>query len=270
MELDDIKQHWQSWANEYKKDLRATTKAGTAKQLEVNALIQAIKTISKQNTSVLEVGCGNGYNCFALTKHFPNFDVTGVDYIDEMVNNAATLNNEFATRVNFYQEDILHLYQNDKLKTDYEIVFTVRCLINLNNDELQFEGLKQLAKKVAQDGYLILIENQSSTHGNQNILRESLGLERRSPADFNHFMDETKLLNNMNTLGFELCQQQNFSSLHDILLYCLIPSTNGGVNDYDHPLVHAAADLVTNSGDKYLNAFGEFGQNKLLMFKRNG
>lgn len=270
MELDDIKQHWQSWANEYKKDLRATTKAGTAKQLEVNALVQAINTISMPNASVLEVGCGNGYNCFALTKQFPNFDITGVDYIDEMVNNAVTLNNEFETRVNFYQGDILQLSQHNKLKAAYQIVFTVRCLINLNNDELQFEGLKQLANKVAQDGYLILIENQSSTHSNQNNLRESLGLEHRPPATFNHFMDETKLLKNMDTLGFELCQQQNFSSLHDIVLYCLVPSTNGGVVDYEHPLVRAAADLVTNSGDKYLNAFGEFGQNKLFMFKRNG
>lgn len=270
MELDDIKQHWQTWASEFKKDLRATTKASTAKQLEVNALVQAIKSIPNKNGSILEVGCGNGYNCFALSKHFSKFKITGVDYIDEMVNNAITLNSEFATDVKFYQGDVLKLSEHPDLEDLYNIVFTVRCLINLNNDDLQYNGLKQLTKKVIENGHLILIENQSSTHSNQNDLREGLGLERRSPADFNHFMDEPKLLENMKSLGFELCHQQNFSSLHDILLYCLIPSINGGIVDYEHPLVKSATDLITNSGNKYLNAFGEFGQNKLFMFKHNG
>ena len=42
MELQQIENHWKNWANTFKTDLRATTKSSTAKELEINALVQTI------------------------------------------------------------------------------------------------------------------------------------------------------------------------------------------------------------------------------------
>ena len=113
-----------------------------------------------------------------------------------------------------------------------------------------------------------MIENQRNTHENQNQLRKLSGLNSRDVAKFNHFMDEDLLLSNTESLGLKYEQSYNFSSLHDIVLYTLIPMINGGKIDYEHPLVQASADLINSGGDKLMNSFGNFGQNKLFIFKK--
>jgi len=82
MELNEIENHWKNWAREFKSDIRATTKTRTIKELEVNALFKAIAStplIAQKGCEVLEVGCGNGHNCFMLSDHLPGFSFTGVD-----------------------------------------------------------------------------------------------------------------------------------------------------------------------------------------------
>ena len=271
MELKEIKEHWENWAQEYKTDLRATTKASTAKQVEVHALMLAIQSHcqDREHVSILEVGCGNGYNCFHLQENIPNVSLTGVDYVNEMVYHAKDLNETYGTDIAFYPGDVLDLTGNEHLKTSYDVVFTNRCLINLNSDELQHQAIEQLVEKLADDGYLILIENQWSTYNKQNQLRESVDLKSRKPATFNHFMDETLLLRKMDSLGLTLIEDYNFSSLHDVMLYVLLPMINGGKVDYEHPLVQAAADLTCQNGTELLNGFGDFGQNKLFIFKKH-
>jgi len=271
MELNQIESHWQNWAKEFKTDLRATTKSSTAKQLEINALMQMIgKNINTDDPfSILEVGCGNGHNCFALQQAFAKTDITGVDFIEDMVHHAKELNHYFKTNIPFHQGNILELDQHPEIASDYDVVFTVRCVINLNTDELQHQGIEQLVKKVKTGGLLIMIENQKNTHKNQNTLRQLVDLPARKPAEFNHFMDQQGLLNKANELNLSLIETHNFSSLHDIILYTLIPMINDGEVDYQHPLVQAAADLTNAGEDQLLNSFGDFGQNKLFVFKKN-
>jgi len=271
MELQQIENHWKNWAKEFKTDLRATTKSGTAKELEINALVQAISQYKPSNNdfSILEVGCGNGHNCFALQHAFTDANITGIDFIKEMVEHAQELNVHFKTKIPFYQGNILELAQQKLLKAQYDFVFTVRCVINLNSDDLQHQGIEQLITKVRSGGYLVMIENQMQTHEKQNHLRELTGLKSRDAADFNHFMDETSLLTKAKSLGLKHEKSYNFSSLHDILLYTLVPMINGGKVDYEHPLVQAAADLINAGGEELMDSFGDFGQNKLFIFKKS-
>lgn len=270
MELKQIENHWKNWAKEFKTDLRATTKSGTAKELEINALVQAITQYKTSNDdiSILEVGCGNGHNCFALQHAFKDAKITGVDFIKEMVAHAQELNTHFNTNIPFYQGNIIELTKQVSLNELYDFVFTVRCVINLNSDELQHQGVEQLAAKVRSGGYLIMIENQQSTHDNQNNLREIGGLKPRTAAQFNHFMNESALLAHAKSLNLQHEKSYNFSSLHDIVLYTLVPMINGGDVDYEHPVVQAAADLINAGGDKLMDSFGDFGQNKLFIFKK--
>lgn len=270
MELQHIENHWKNWAKEFKTDLRATTKSGTAKELEINALIQAISQYKTSNKdfSILEVGCGNGHNCFALQHAFTNANITGVDFIKEMVVHAQELNAHFNTDIPFFQGNILKLTQQISLKEHYDFVFTVRCVINLNSDDLQHKGIEQLTAKVRTGGYLIMIENQNKTHEKQNNLRKLVSLNSREVAKFNHFMDESSLLSQAKLLGLSYEKSYNFSSLHDTVLYTLVPMINGGEVDYEHPLVQAAANLINAGGEELMDSFGDFGQNKLFIFKK--
>ncbi|MBL8022478.1 MAG: class I SAM-dependent methyltransferase [Leptospirales bacterium] len=270
MNAEEIHKHWVNWANEFGKDLRATTRTSTAKILEVDALARVISStgLDQQNASVLEVGCGNGHNCFELAKIFPNFTFTGIDYVQEMIDAAEALKSELnVTRTRFSRGDVLRISDSIVGDEQFDIVFTVRCLINLNSHELQIQALDQLISKVKPGGRLILIENSKLTHGNQNDLRASVGLDRRKPAEFNRFLDEDEFVAHASK-SLTLVGREDFSSLHDLILYVLVPMINEGKIDYAHPLVHAATRLSIETSRQFNQAFGPFGQNRLLHFAK--
>ena len=272
MDAAEIKMHWETWAREFETDLRATTKARSIKKLEVNALCNAIKKMNfSQNEvlDVLEVGCGNGYNLFALSQLFPHFSFTGVDYIPEMIEHAKTIQGEDKDKyaqIDFQVGDILQLDTNEILRESYPIVFTDRCIINLNSTELQLKALKQLSSKVNAGGYLVVLENTKQNFVRQNDCREVLGLAKRVMPEFNHFLDESEFLGADESL--ELIATDDFGSLHDIVLYVLVPMINQGEIDYDHPLVKVAGDLSSGISEKYETPFGSFGQNRLFLYEK--
>lgn len=272
MDLPQIEQHWTNWAKTYKSDVRATTKTPTIKQLEIFALKRALKRTgltTKSEANILEVGCGNGYNCLGLANEFPGTSITGVDYIEEMVEHAKTIRDEagLQKRVHYYQGNILELAKHPQLTKSFDVVFTDRCVINLNSPELQLEGIKQLLSKVSAGGHLILIENMQHSYDWQNQLRSSVDLPERTPDKFNLFLDEASLVKSLGN-HVELIDSENFAALHDLLLYVLVPMINNGEVDYDHPIVSAATTLLSTNNDEFSRAFGAFGQNRLLIFRK--
>lgn len=272
MDSSQIKEHWSKWANQFKTDLKATTHTDTIKKLEINALFRAIKRNGQDQTSseILEVGCGNGYNCLSLAELLPGFKFTGIDYVPEMIDNARKLKSnhpELANRVNFQIGDVLRLHEQKDMLREYDFIFTDRCLINLNTSDLQIEALEQLIKKLKSRGYLLVLENSEKTYRRQNDCREAVGLPKRKPAEYNLFINEEIFLGAAQK-KMELLHIEDFGSLHDILLYVLVPMINGGIVDYQHPIVNAAADLTVSMSEKYGNAFGDFGQNRLYVFKK--
>ena len=271
MESNDIKAHWHRWATEFREDLRATTKTSSIKALEVDALARAIRDFGRGKAlRVLEVGCGNGHNCFGLAEQFPEIEFTGVDYIEEMIGSAVVINQNHSCRdrLSFFCGDILELDQLGQLEEAYDIVFTNRCVINLNTDVAQQRALDQLSTKVHRSGRLLMIENSQQSHRRQNDLREAVGLARRPIAEFNHFIDEEKLLPHVLN-SWSLLEIDNFASLHDILLYVLLPLLNEGKVDYDHPLMSKATELLLGISNSESNSFGDFGQNRLYVFERH-
>jgi len=272
MNLNEIEQHWKNWAEEFKLDIRATTKTQTIKELEISALYQAFKKtpyFAQENCKVLEVGCGNGHNCFRLINLMPNLNFTGVDFIPEMIasaNEIKSSNPQFNT-MNFFQGNILTLDESTYLDDKYAIIFTNRCLINLNTHELQIKALNQLYNKVIDGGYIILIENIEQSYSKQNQLREFVGLDKRTPDKFNLFIDESNFVEQAKQ-KLNLLYIKNFASLHDIILYVLVPMVNEGHVDYDHPIVSAATKLLLSAPEEFSDSFGDFGQNRLYVFKK--
>lgn len=264
-DLDEIRSHWENWAKSFGGDLRATTRTPTIKELEVDSLARALGAIREQACkplSILEAGCGNGYNCLRLSQAFPDCRFTGFDYVADMVTAARALRKEAGIpdeRLNLFQDDILQLVH---VIGTFDVIFTVRCLINLNTDRLQLDAMSALAERVAPGGRLLMIENSRQTHGRQNRARELVGLPPRQPAEFNHFFDDPLVLSHLHALGFDV-GIENFSSLHDLILYVLVPMTNGGELDYRHPLVEAATKLSLAMNGEMPGAVGTFGQNQL-------
>jgi SAM-dependent methyltransferase len=272
VEIDEIRAHWQELASKHGKDLAATTKTSTIKRLEIDALLRSLHSIlvAGGERSVLEVGCGNGLNSIALANEFPNILIDGIDYIPEMVASANLNASEtsMGKRVQFFEGDVLDLRAVDSLRDTYDAVFSVRCVINLPTEDLQATALLQMADKVRSGGSLLLIENVSETYKNQNTLREALGLKSRVPDSYNRFLEENALVELLKAKGFLLKGVEDFASLHDLVLYVLLPAMNGGVTEYEHPLVEAATMVQLNSTGFGESVFGPFGQNRLYRWVR--
>jgi SAM-dependent methyltransferase len=273
MDSRDIRRHWTNWASTYGSALRATTKTWTAKALEIDALSRRLRSVVGDSGSgrVLEMGCGNGINCVELAKVFSNLSFDGVDFVPEMVtaavDNARTA--EVHDRVRFFVGDAVGANDLADLQPSYDVVFTDRCLINLNAIELQKQAISVLASKVKPGGYLLMIENSSTSYAKQNRCREAIGLAARKPADFNLFFDEDEILPHVTAAGLDLVDVEDFSSLHDLMLYVLVPVINGGAVDYDHPLVQAATTLSREIAADAANTFGSYGQNRLFVCRRS-
>ena len=272
MDRSQIRDHWTSWAQAHGTHFKATTRGRTAKILELDAFARRLTALfGNRGFSALEVGCGNGINCIELAKQFASATFDGVDFIPEMIDAAreaaATANIERRTR--FEVGDVSRLDEVPGLRAAYDVILTDRCLINLNTAELQRQAILDLAERVAAGGYLLMIENSLDTHGRQNSAREALGLEARTPAQFNRFFTEDEMRSHVAAAGLVLVETEDFSSLHDLVLYALVPATNGGTIDYDHPAVAAAAEISTQFAAREKNAFGSFGQNRLYVCRKS-
>ena len=272
MKLNDIEKHWKDWAEKYGEDIRATDKSKTKKTLEVDALIRGIFEAgfkTKDSFTILEAGSGTGHNCIALSKAFPNALIEGFDYVEEMVSNANSLKKKLDLRnITYSCDNLLKLDQSHFFKKKFDVIFTNRCLINLNTHDLQKIAIKNLSKLVSENGIMILAENPQKKFDYQNNLRGLLGLPERSHPEFNLLIDENSYIKSAKENGLELIYKDDFSSLHDLLLYVLIPSINGGVIDYDHPLLKSATNLSLKVFQNERNAFSNFGQNRLYYFAK--
>jgi len=273
MELDEIRNHWTNWSKSFGADLRATTKSWTAKALEVDALARHLSTLigDSENGLVLEAGCGNGINCCELAQRFPGLTFHGFDFVPGMVEAARekAAAADLDERVRFEEGNVLELETVPGLAAEYRVVFTDRCLINLNATELQKQALSALAARIEPGGTLLMIENSQQSYDAQNHCRTLVGLEPRTPAAFNTFFDEDQIRPHLGAIGLELVDVEDFISLHDLVLYVLVPAINDGEVDYSHPLVEAATRLNMAMSAERPGAFGGFGQNRLFVCRKS-
>ncbi|PIW30976.1 MAG: class I SAM-dependent methyltransferase [Rhodospirillales bacterium CG15_BIG_FIL_POST_REV_8_21_14_020_66_15] len=272
MDRDDIKAHWRNWANTYGTDLRATTKTSTAKKLELDALTRAFRRAMgpRPQGRVLEIGCGNGANCLHLAAAFPDLRFTGVDFIPEMIEAAATRRADSGlseNRLSLVVGDVLD--PSLTLGDAFDLIFTDRCLINLRSDDQICTALTRLSSMLAPGGHLVMIENSTTSYAQQNWAREVLGLPPRTPAAFNHFLDEQVVIPHLEeACGLKVLDIEDFISLHDLVLYALLPALNGGEIDYEHPLVEFATTLNIAASGRTPSSFGMFGQNRLFFCRK--
>ncbi|MBI2256397.1 MAG: methyltransferase domain-containing protein [Proteobacteria bacterium] len=271
MELEDIRRHWQNWAVSFGKDLRATTKGQTAKMIEIAAIgrvVDMARTALARPLRILEVGCGNGFNCSWVAQTHADCHVTGIDYIPEMIEAAKQRQAEDGidtSRLTYLVGNALEL---DNLTEQFDVIFTDRCLINLNSWGLQERAYRRMASLLGDGAFLATIENSLEARERQSQLRTAMNLSDRPIDKFNTFIADSRFEQLARDLGLSVVTTQNISTLHDLLLYVLLPMINGGTVDYEHPLIEAAARLnIALTGDLGLD-MGPIGQNRLVVCQR--
>jgi SAM-dependent methyltransferase len=271
MDLHDIELHWRNWARSYGKDLRATTKGRTAKMIEIAAIgriVERARTEIGRPLRILEVGCGNGFNCSWIAQTFQDCHVTGLDYIPEMIEAARLRQAEDGIDRDRLTYLVGNAVELDNVAGPFDLVFTDRCLINLNDWALQRKAYRLMAGLLGPQGYLATIENSAEARDRQNSLRLANGLADRPIDSFNTFVQDGRFEALAAEIGLRVIDSQYISSLHDLLLYVLLPMTNGGIVDYDHPLVEASARLNIELTGRMDIDLGPIGQNRLVLCQK--
>jgi ubiquinone/menaquinone biosynthesis C-methylase UbiE len=219
---------------------------------------------------VLDVGCGNGYNAISFVENVPGATVLGVDYSPDMVANAQKNLGDFsaklgpaASRLEFRVADALAL----PFREEFDVVTTDRCLINLTDPAMQLKAIDQVAGTLKPGGLFLMLENSQQTYREQNDAREAVGLPRRTPPEYNLFLDESVVLPHC-ARHFEHLSTDDFGSLHDLLLYVIVPSMNNGEIDYAHPAVARAAELTMKLSARHGFTWPKVGQNRLFVFRK--
>ena len=268
MEMDLITSHWEELAKTRGETLGATTRTETIKKLEIDAFCRWIIKKNSNWTNILEIGCGNGTNCIELSKLFPEIHFYGLDYVEEMVVKAKERAGGI-TNLTFGVDDVTVLNSSIAAGKKFNAIITDRCLINLNTTELQKNAIRNIFNHIEDGGYYFMIENSMDSYAKQNGLRQSVGLIKRSPAAFNCFLDDHMIMDFLqNELSVYVEAIDNFASLHDLMLYVIEPLKNNGEISYGSEAINLVTEFLLKCGDYGINQFGDFGQNRLYVLRK--
>ena len=117
---------------------RAGSQDIIAKEIEINAIAKHIHN----GMHVCEFGCGNGLTALSLLERF-DINLDCYDFSPNMITEAKFLAEEkgVSQKINFYIADVR---KETELKSQYDLIFTERMLINLDNWDLQNKAIVYL------------------------------------------------------------------------------------------------------------------------------
>ena len=252
-EIGDIREFWDQQAETYGTDMRAVMPDQLLKGLELRALRDALDPTKP----TLEAGCGNAVNLLPLAETFTGA-LTGFDYSNKMIDAARQAVAEAGrTDIHLHVADIL-----DPLGFlgSFSQVYTVRCLINLPDLDLQLRAAGNLLELVEAGGRLALLECTQQGLANLNAMRAHVDL----PAIENHwhnlYLDEAAFLAGMKEKAVHV-ETVKFSSLYYLIsrVFNALLTPPGESPDYLAEVNRIAARLPS---------VGDFGPHQLFIFEK--
>jgi hypothetical protein len=147
-----------------------------------------------------------------------------------------------------------------------DVVFTDRMLINLASAEEQLAVMNAISALLSPGKLFLMLENSVQTHAVLNRVRVTLGLPARPSASYNVFIDEPKVIAAFQQ-SMSLVTVDDFSALHDMMLYAIEPSATDGEVHYDSALMTRLTDAVLQLAELGLGGSG-FGQNRLWVWRK--
>ena len=262
---DKIKQYWSGRARTTEPaSTQATTHDVFLRELEISTLKEKIAAASlPDGSTVVDLGCGDGYATVSLAAEFPTIRFIGIDWSEEMLALAGQkllAQKAPSGMVSFRLGDMRRL--SASLQSGrFEVFLTVRSLINLTSSEEQYNVLAQIAEHLVPGGYYFGIEDFLQGQKNFNRVRAAMGLPEIPVRWHNHFFDEEVFLAEARK-AFDSVAIESFSSAYYLatrIVYSAGCHLTGVEPDYFHPIHRTAGRLPT---------FGDFSPVKLASARR--
>ena len=243
---EKIKAYWEERAEKNKGSLTATTDDIYMRELEINTIVDQLKKLRpKKGARIIDIGCGDGNTLIKISGLFPEFDYTGVDYAEGMIENARTrLQASGMRNLKFVAGDVLELgtqFAGEK----FNLVMTDRCLINLESFKLQAKALAEIAGIIDKNGHFLAIENFAEGQDNLTAARLKMGLEPIPVRWHNKFFKEEQFKTACKK-HFKAIEILDFSSSYYFatrVLYSAMCKAEGVTPDYAHIIHKLSIDL---------------------------
>jgi SAM-dependent methyltransferase len=242
-----IREYWQDRASQNEDSQAATTNDVYLRELEIATIVATVKSLAGQPSSLLDVGCGDGYSTLAVAKALTGVAVRGMDYSSRMIEIARdrlARESESTRRVRFEVGDALDLVATLVSET-FDVVLTDRCLINLPTLELQARAVEEIAAHVRPQGHYLAIENFADGQQNLNDARATVGLPP-IPIRWHHRFFTSEEFLRATRDAFDIIETKDFSSAYYFatrVIYSAMCKMRGEEPDYNHDIHRLAVHL---------------------------
>jgi SAM-dependent methyltransferase len=244
-DVHKIIDYWSEQAKTYGSDPQANTPDYWLREIEYSNIVRILKQL-KGNMRILDIGCGNGFTTLKLHDTFPQHSFLGGDLSPEMIRVAReSCNVPGSTAENKIRFEVIDVLDLQRYESSFDIVLSVRCLINLPSSELQWAALKQIWQALRRHGQCILIENFQEPQEALNRIRGELGLPPIPVRWHNRYFNKSELVNKCESL-FEISESVPITSTYYLItrvVYSKLCQLEGRVPDYDHPIYQIATKL---------------------------
>jgi ubiquinone/menaquinone biosynthesis C-methylase UbiE len=251
---DKIKQYWEDRARETEPtSVQATTYDVYLREHEIRTLRARLEAIAlPAGSTVVDLGCGDGFATVSLAAAFPTLRFIGVDWSAEMLAIAEHRLSEapaLRSTVEFRQGDMRDV-QASLGSERFQAFTTMRSLINLTSSEQQYATIAQIADHLVPGGYYFCVENFVGGQESFNRMRVAMGLPEIPVRWHNLFFDEARFVEETRAV-FDSVTFDNFLSSYYLatrVIYSAACHLVGEEPDYLHP-IHQVAWRLPEIGD---------------------
>lgn len=244
----NIKEFWNDRA---KLGLTSGSNDFILKRLEQKEIFKYIRN----NTHILEVGCGNGETLTTLAEKKGCTGI-GIDYAEKMIE-AANEHNFKEEKISFKVDQLPGLDIDEK----FDYIISQRCLINLTNLTLQNEAFLELCSYLKVGGILLMVECSNEGLENLNTLRRIFDLTIMKPPWHNLYFKQD-ILQSWQSDTIKLTDTIPFASTYYFLsrvIYAKLARDRGEELRYDSDINLMSLDLP---------AIGYLGAPRLWIWER--
>jgi ubiquinone/menaquinone biosynthesis C-methylase UbiE len=243
------------WNKRAKFGQNAGTNDFMLKRLEERILL---KTITK-GSRVLDIGCGNASTLIRLAKENKCTGV-GVDYADSLLKLAQKniKNKNLEKKIQIKKISVLDI---DKITEKFDIIYTQRCLINLQSKKQQQIALSKISKILKRNGTYFMLEAFEDGNTELNKFRSKLNLPLMDCPWHNKFF-KIKETSKWLSKSFKILEINSFASAYYFLsrvIYAALAKKNHEPMRYDSEINKLSLEIPN---------FGEFGATKLIICKK--
>jgi ubiquinone/menaquinone biosynthesis C-methylase UbiE len=224
----NVTEHYQKLAEEYGASPKMSMKDLYTKNMEIQILLKYLKLYSSTKSTILEVGCGNGYTAETLSKELKT-TIFGVDLCKELIDIAI---NRQCCGFGIDSATDLHIDSNS-----IDIVYTERCLINLLEPGMQEKAIDEIYRVLKVGGIYVMIECFTDGLDNLNNARKSVKMYSIPEPYHNKYFNKEWFLKYIRDKFKVVNTDQNFLSSYYWGSRVLYPALLKGDPEYNTKFV---------------------------------